>query len=363
MRIEDLNAACDTIFQSQAPTLTVEFQGGDPLLRFDLIQHAIERISRQNESANRRIRFVVTSTLHQLTKAMCDFFKQHGVYLSTSIDGPAELHDQNRPLPGRDSHARTLAGVELARRALGADSVSALVTVTRASLQYPEQIVDEYVRLGFLEVFLRPLSHYGFAVRNAHTLAYSQDEFAAFYDRAFERILHWNRQGAPIREIGASVSLNKILSPFDAGYVDLQSPTGAGLAALVYNYDGYVYPSDEARMLVEMGDHGLRLGKVGEPLEALLSSPIQRRLVRASLGRYVPGCDTCAYNSYCGPDPVNAYGKFGDEQAPVHLTDHCRRNLWLFDYLFNRLNTADNAFLDLAHRWAGTSEPGGGMHA
>ena len=43
-----LDASCDAVFESQAPALTVEFQGGDPLLRFDLVQRAILRIAERN---------------------------------------------------------------------------------------------------------------------------------------------------------------------------------------------------------------------------------------------------------------------------------------------------------------------------
>ena len=74
----------------------------------------------------------------------------------------------------------------------------------------------------------------------------------------------------------ASIILNKLLSTFDAGYVDLQSPTGAGQSVVVYNYDGYVYPSDEARMLAETGDKSLRLGRIGEALSELLNSQTQQ---------------------------------------------------------------------------------------
>jgi hypothetical protein len=31
----------------------------------------------------------------------------------------------------------------------------------------------------------------------------------------------------------------------DPGYVDLMSPAGIGIGAVVYNYDGHVYASDE----------------------------------------------------------------------------------------------------------------------
>ena len=44
------------------------------------------------------------------------------------------------------------------------------------------------------------------------------------------------------------------MTPFSTGFVDLQSPSGAGIAGAIYYYNGDVYPTDEARMLAEMGD-------------------------------------------------------------------------------------------------------------
>jgi His-Xaa-Ser system radical SAM maturase HxsB len=355
MSREDLDAACDSIFESDSKTLTIEFQGGDPLLRFDLVREAIHRIQSRNSVERRNVRFVVASTLHQLTSEMCEFFKAHQVVLSTSIDGPEALHNRNRPTPTRDAYARTLEGIELARRQLGHEAVSALMTTTQESLSQPEAIVDEYVRLGFADIFLRPLSTYGFANRNQALLAYTQDQFKSFYLRALDRVLQWNRQGVGLREVYASILLNKMLCTFDGGYVDLQSPTGAGQSALVYNYDGYVYPSDEARMLAETGDTSLRLGRIGEPVAALRQSQVAHRLVSASLVDRVPGCRECTYNLFCAPNPVDAVAQFGMADAPVHQTEHCRRHLWLFDTFFEMLRGADDWVLDLFHDWSQAS--------
>lgn len=349
---QDLLNACDTIFESPAENLTIEFQGGEPLLRFDLIRFAIEWITERNLSENRRLRFVITSTLHHLDEQKCEFLRKHSVYLSTSIDGPAELHNINRPLPTRDSYQRTVDGIAMARELVSPDCVSALMTTTRESLTYPKAIIDEYLKLGFGEVFLRSLSGYGFARRNAPQMGYSLEQFQAFYEQALGYILKLNNQGIHFREVAASIVLNKILSPFDAGYVDLQSPTGAGLSTLVYNYDGFVYPSDESRMLAEMGDTSLRLGRIGDSLSELLNSQVQRDLIQASLVQFTPGCDECAYSSYCGPDPISAKSQWGDIFAPVRMTSHCQRSLWLFDLMFMKLKLGEKEFLDLAYRWA-----------
>ncbi|WP_241072906.1 His-Xaa-Ser system radical SAM maturase HxsB [Achromobacter insuavis] len=348
----DLLATCDSIFESKAPTLTIEFQGGDPLLRFDLVQTAITRIHERNQLENRQLRFVIASTLHQLDSKKCDFLAQHGVFLSTSIDGPAELHNRNRPLPGRNAYERTIAGVELARDRLGKDAVSALMTTTKASLAHPEAIVDEYVKLGFQEIFIRPLSSYGFAKRNQPLLGYRPEQFHDFYRRALDRVLHWNEQGVELREVYASIILNKILSPFDSGYVDLQSPTGAGRSVLVYNYDGYIYPSDEARMLAESGDISLRLGRIGDSLTTLQQSPVQRQLTIASQVELMADCRTCAYQTFCAPNPVDAQAQYNSMNIPAMQTEHCQRHQWLFDYFFSAIKNANAKRLDLFHAWA-----------
>lgn len=352
MTSEQVDLACDTIFQSPSQSLTIEFQGGDPLLRFDLIRRAIDRVNLINVKEKRDIRFVITSTLHQLTESMCVFLKENNVYLSTSVDGPAFIHNLNRPIPNRNSFERTLDGISMARTLIGEDSVSALMTTTKLSLKHPEDIVDEYVRLGFKEICLRPLSHYGFATRNQKAVGYSLQEYEEFYERAFNRIVFWNKNGYHLQEASASILLNKMLSPFDAGFVDLQSPTGAGLATILYNYDGYIYPSDEARMLVESGDNGFRLGEIGDPLAKILSSSVMKSLVSESLVNFVPGCTDCAFKSYCGPDLIEAKGRFGSITAPVIWTNHCRRHKWHFDFLFRKLKSVDEQLVSLMHFWA-----------
>lgn len=229
--------------------------------------------------------------------------------------------------------------------------MAALMTTTRASLDYPEEIVDEYVRLGFRDIFVRPLSIYGFAKRNLRRLGYSQDEFQVFYRRALDRILWWNRQGVRLREVYLSIILNKILSTFDAGYVDLQSPPGAGSSVLVYNYDGGVYPSDEARMLVETGDDSLRMGDIAQPLETLLASNARAMLVTGA-DVAAADCARCAYRHYCAPNPVDSQAQFGRPDVRAHETEHCQRHLWLFDLAFSLIRHADEATEALLHDWA-----------
>ncbi|WP_431266578.1 His-Xaa-Ser system radical SAM maturase HxsB [Roseateles chitinivorans] len=359
---EQVLAACDLVMQSMAPVLTVEFQGGDPLNRFDLVELAIEALAHHPERRNRPIRFVVASTLHQLTEDMCRYFAQYDVKLSTSVDGPAWLHNKNRPLPTRDSYERTVTGIALARSVLGADSVSALMTTTKLSLEHPEVIVDEYVALGLHEIFLRPLSHYGFAKRNLQMLGYTVEQFMTFYRRALNRVIWWNEQGFSMREVYASLILNKLISSFDAGYVDLQSPNASGRAVLVYNYDGHVYPSDEARMLAESGDISFRMGKIGTPMETLLESPAARRIHLEGAVENDDNCSSCSFRSHCAPSPVDAAASgVATFTIPTSETEHCKRTTALFDEMLKRLAAArarDPNLEKLLQRWSAPAGAG-----
>ncbi|MFX8731546.1 His-Xaa-Ser system radical SAM maturase HxsB, partial [Acinetobacter baumannii] len=75
--------------------------------------------------------------------------RQHDILISTSLDGPEELHNRNRPRPGNDSYKRTIEGIQRVRRELGRDRVGALMTTTAASLNQVKPIIDEYIAQDF----------------------------------------------------------------------------------------------------------------------------------------------------------------------------------------------------------------------
>jgi His-Xaa-Ser system radical SAM maturase HxsB len=350
MSMETASAAIDRILESDSPDLTIEFQGGEPLLAFDTIQWIMETVKAR--AADRLITFSMTSTLHHLTPERAEILRQHDVRLSASLDGPAEVHDANRPLPGGDAFARTMQGVELARRVLGRENIAAITTVTRRGLAHPEAMVDALVGLGFQSLFLRPISPYGFATRTAHKIGYPLDDFLAFYRAAMARILELNRTGTVVEEAYAGVLLQHILTPFHSGYVDLRSPAGAGLGVLVYDYDGAVYASDEGRMLAATGDATFRMGTVHDSLSTLLASDAMRHLARGSVAEEQPGCRDCAFLPYCGADPVHHHAVQGNVAAERLSSDFCRRHRALFGMLFTLLEDGDASTRRTLTRWA-----------
>lgn len=352
MTMETADKALDLVFRSPAPRLKIEFQGGEPLLNYELIQHIVESALRRNMTEQRDLSFVVTTNLSFLTDHMLDFFRAHRVMVSTSLDGPAFIHNTNRPRPEGDAYDRTISGIKHVRDALGHHSVSALMTTTQLSLDHPVEIVDEFVRQGFDHIFLRPLSPYGFAVKTHHKTGYALEAFLQFYKTALERIIELNRDGYFMVEVYAQILLTKILTPFGTGYVDLRSPAGAGIGVAVYNYDGDVYPTDESRMLAQMGDTTLRLGNVhSSSYEDMFGGELLRSIVNSSCVESLPGCCDCAFNTYCGADPVENYATQGDLVGHRPSSRFCGRNMEIIKHLLRLYHGPDPFIRQLFWSW------------
>lgn len=351
MSRESAAHAIDRVFESASPVLTIEFQGGEPTLAFGLLQSIVEAVLERNISEKRDIRFVLTTTMDLLTDGQLRFLKEHNFHISTSLDGPRSLHNANRPLPSRDSYERTIEALARVRDVMGHDRVSALTTLSRASLGREKEIIDTYVEHQFSSIFLRPLSLYGFAARNSARLDYSAEEFLQSFARALDYLLEINMGGYFLEEGTAQLVLNNILTPYSHGYVDLRSPVGAGLGVLVYNYDGGVYASDESRMLQEMNQPIFRMGDVSQSLGQLMTSDAMQLLLKSGVAESLPGCSDCAFLPFCGADPVDTYARYGDPVGHKPSTNFCRKQTGLFNYFFKKLHDSDPATMRVFLSW------------
>ncbi|MGZ8934967.1 MAG: His-Xaa-Ser system radical SAM maturase HxsB [Methylobacter sp.] len=338
MSEETAEYALEFVFKSPSPAIKIEFQGGEPLLNFPIIRYVVERANKINEAYGRNIQFVITTNLSLLTDEVLSFCLAHDICISTSLDGPEDLHNLNRLRPGKNGYQLTVDGIRKAQAVLGRDKVGALMTTTEASLPRVREIIDTYLSLGMDAIFLRALSPYGFAVRTKQAYKYDVDRWFEFYKEGLNYILEINRQGYPFVELYASLILNKIFSPFGTGYVDLQSPSGMAISAIVYNYDGDIYASDEARMLAEMGDKRFRLGSVYQDSyeDVILSDTVLDNL-EATLSESLPMCNDCGFLPYCGTDPIYHYTTQGDVIGHKAMSGFCSKNMKIFRYLFTLL--------------------------
>ncbi len=335
IQVGDLKKAIDVIFESPSPNITIEFQGGEPLLAFDRVKLAIDYAEKVNLDYQKNIRFVICSNSVAIDMEILEFMKTHQILLSTSLDGPESIHNKNRKFKNNESYQAVIRGIELARSILGPDNVSALMTTTIHSLPYPESIIDEYRLREFRNIFFREINPYGLAV-NSEIANYSTQDFLRFYKQGFEYILKLNREGEFFAEDYACIILRKLLTPFNTGFVDLQSPAGIINSVLVYNYDGYVYVSDEARMMAEKNNYYFRIGHVNDGLKKILASPKVAKIIKHWSNESLAGCSDCAYNAFCGADPVRNYLKQEDMEGFRPESEFCIKNKEIIKFLIEK---------------------------
>jgi uncharacterized protein len=352
MSTETAKKALALVFRPPSHGIKIEFQGGEPLLNFPLIRYIVESAEAWNLREDRDLQFVITTNLALIDEEILEFSRDHNILISTSLDGPSDLHNANRPRPGNDSYERTIEGISRVRNALGRDRVSALMTTTKLSLGRVRDIIDEYVARGFRGIFLRPMSPYGFAIKTKSFRAYDVSEWLQFYFAGLDYILSLNRSGFAFTEFYAATILAKMLTPFEPGFVDLRSPAGIGIGAIVYNYDGDVYASDEGRMLAEMGDNTFRIGNVyRDRYEDIFLSEALLAPIEESFAASVPMCSDCAFEPFCGADPVFHHATQGDFVGRKPLSAFCKRNMSIFRRLI-KLMQNDDEVRQIFVKWA-----------
>lgn len=352
MSSETAALALDSAFRSPSQNIKIEFQGGEPLLNFDLIEEVVHLARERNMAEGKNLGFVIATNLALLDDRVIEFCRANDVYISTSLDGPADLHNKNRPRPGRNSWELATAGIQRVREELGVDRVSALMTTTRSSLGRVKEIIDTYVDQGLTNVFLRPLSPYGFAIKTKSFAAYDVDAWLPFFEEGLDYVIELNRSGVPMVEQYSGIILKKMLTNDDPGYVDLTSPAGIGIGAIVYNYDGDVYASDEGRMLAEMGDKTFRLGNLHrDSYEEIMLSDALLRPLEESFTQSAPMCSDCAFEPYCGADPTYHHATSGDFVGRKPVSGFCRRNMAIFKLLLDRYES-DPFTRSLFQTWA-----------
>lgn len=343
-----MKRSVELMFRSPSEYLTMEFQGGEPSLEPDLLRYGIECAEEINKTEKRNINYVLCTNCVNLTDEVLDICKQYKVLISSSLDGPAFLHNTNRGK--KDSYEKVVAGFEKARAALGVDQVSALMTTSELALDYPCEIIDEYSRLGFTSIFLRALNPYGLAASNPDWERYT-NRFIEFYKTALEHIIDLNKNGTFFIEEFAAIILKKMITPFTAGFVDLQSPAGIINSVLVYNYDGYVYASDESRMLAEFDDYTFRLGNVNEPYENIVFGKVAKNAAKHWANEALAGCTDCGVRAFCGADPVRNHSTQNDLYGYRPTSLLCRKNKAIIEYIISLIIERYDEVMPIFKSW------------
>ena len=357
MAPETARKAVEIAMESPAKYITIEFQGGEPLLNFPVIREVVayskELNAQRPTEMQKDIAYTIASNLLAVTPEIADFFRENQLQVSTSLDGCLEVHDKNRPLLGGGG---TFLKVKEKIQFLKQYNVpvSATQTTTRYSLEKAQEIVNAYLDAGIGSIFIRPLTPLGFAQAYWKEIGYEPEEFVEFYRQVLDYVIEINRKGINFPETHATILLKKILLGESENYMELRSPCGATCGQMCYYYDGNVYTCDEGRMVAEMGNTAFQLGNVFEnSYEDLVESPVCKTTVASSILESLPSCSDCVYHPYCGVCPVVTFASEHDVVSTNPSNYRCRVYKGMLDVLFEKVKENDPETMEIFQRWTG----------
>lgn len=328
----------DFIFQSPSKNIAIEFQGGEPLLNFGLVKYMVGYAKEKNKLFGKDLQLRLVTNLVSMTDEILDFIMREKIGLCTSLDGPELVHNRNR-----GDYDKVVAWVERIKKVY---PLNAMMVVTRNSLPYHREIIDEYVRLGFDAVWLRPAEPIGRASSSKDSF-YSPEEFLDFWKKSLAYLLEVNRERLLVENY-SRVLLRKVLWDGDANFADLQSPCGAAISQLAYNYDGSIYTCDEGRQY-----DVFKLGTVDSSYKDVLASKDVSSIVTASINDSFV-CDKCAFKPFCGVCPVCSYATSGDIVTRFP-NSRCEIFKGMFEFIFEKL-TSDKEYSSMFMKWLGAQQ-------
>jgi len=345
MSLKVARSIVQCIAERKNPYITLEFQGGEPTLNWDVLTFLTKNI-RKLERGNKKIDITLVSNLVALNTEKIKFFKDFDVKVCASLDGPRNIHDKNRIFgSGKGTYDAVTRNIKKLRKQFK-KPVNLLPTITKHSLGAFREIVDEYLKWGETSIALRPINNLGNACVNWGSLGYSADEFMAFYRNALEYILELNRKGIFLRERMAKVILQKIFNKEDPYYVDLMSPCGAGRGQIVYMPDGSCYPCDESRML---GEKMFKLGNIlNKTYEGLVKKENLLHLLEASVLN-LWDC-TSVFSPWIGVCPVLNYAEQKNFVPKIHCSFIYKIHTLQVKYIFEKISK-EGQDLEILKSW------------
>jgi len=299
-------------------TLEITFHGGEPLVPGAAWYREALQLLRDG-LAPRRVRFAIQSNLWLLTDELCELFREHGVSLGTSLDGPDAINDAQR---GSGSFARTMAGIERAR-AHGID-VGAVCTFTAQSIPHVEGIFDFFVREGldFSVHAALPSLRYPDADRWSITPEAHGELLVGLLDRYLENLTR-----VRIRTLDSMV---RSVSAGRGGICTFGDCLGDYLAV---GPDGAIYP---CQRFAGMPEYAVGNVATRPSLDEMRSSPTWREF-RAREEHINEACGDCAYFGFCkGGCPYNALASADGMLGPTARDPHCASYRRAFDAITER---------------------------
>jgi uncharacterized protein len=230
-----------------------------------------------------------------------ELFRSCDVGVGLSLDGPAWLHDAQRPLTaGRPSHSHALNALE--RMANAGMRVSLSAVVTRRSLEAAREIVAFFSAQPADSVDFLPMTVLAPKLQS-HACLISASEFSQFMGKVYNEWMQLDEERISIRYF------ENMIRGVTGCHPTLCSFSGRCGAYISIDYDGSLYPCDSFMRAPEF--------KIGNLHDKRLSELLAERkylTFRSDIKQLPSSCKSCdilpACNGGCPSERYSGNGRF-----------------------------------------------------
>lgn len=254
--------------------------GGEPFLRFELLQQVTAYAYRQAAVLGKVVHVSVTTNGTLISPEIVDFSKENDVRLCFSLDGPPDLHDRNRRY--RDQRATfedVMRNLEFSLKRLRSVEVNAVFGPE--TIDEIPRCVEYFVDAGVSLIHLNP-----------NIKAVWPDELGSRLPDIYSRLANYYiacyQEG---REITVNLLDDKMLLLLKGGY-ESSDTCSMGDGEMAFAPSGNIYPCE--RFIGEDDDLSLCLGNIQTGIDAR-----RRCSLRARRGNHNVECPRCKVVKYC----------------------------------------------------------------
>lgn len=319
--------------------ITIEFQGGEPLLRFDIIKFIVNYANKLNISHNKTLKFNIGTNLTLLDDDKINFIVKEHIQVATSIDGPSIIHDSQRPYKGGYPNLEhTLKCLKKLNFAYShGEQVFSSPTFTNKSLSHFKEIVNFYVSNNLTPIQSRFIDKIGSGGDVWASYGYTIKEYVYFFEKYLDYLLELNKAGIKIKDRSIVVLLSNIFRKEMLWC--LGEECHAITSSLVYDTNGDIYPCEYWRFTKNMK---YKLANIDTAYFSDILSKKQTKEIIKNNSIFNSTCAGCIWKPFCGVCVFRREYEGGSLNSSPHKTTSCLIQQAYFKMIFEKIISDEN---------------------
>jgi radical SAM protein with 4Fe4S-binding SPASM domain len=296
MKSETMELVIKRLASLTIKQLCIDFHGGEPLLRFDLIKYALSLCDKF--LSDKMMSYTIQTNATLINDEICRVLKDRNFVVGISLDGPQSIHDRNRVnVLEHGSFNNVMEKIKLLKKYKIPFSIISVITNPQDMYEIYAFFLENQIK----KVKIIPVMPQGRAKKEMIDLK----EYASCEAELLQLDLD---SKTPILLISSYFMLRKMLY-VDNSYMCMRSPCGAGINIMSFNEYGTILPCDSMSGIDAMDK--ISLGNIQDKMLNIHQLDTWKKITGHKIHAIIP-CNICQYRNICcggcKSDTLNFYG-------------------------------------------------------